>query len=210
MNKEELVKILDNAELGSSGDKADAINKLLAEVTIPKDKYNELSEKLKSANDQLNSKTTEFDEYKKSKMTDEEKKNAEKEDLTKKLHQYQMDLNRLEVEKVFESNGLKEDDYKDILQNIVGSDRDSSIASANAFIKILKNNSEKVEQATKQSLLKTTPTPVGGSSSTKTSSNLEDLQKSYADAIKNKDQIAQARLLREIQVEQAKSNAPVK
>lgn len=210
MNKEELVKILDNAELGSSGDKADAINKLLAEVTIPKDKYNELSEKLKSANDQLNSKTTEFDEYKKSKMTDEEKKNAEKEDLTKKLHQYQMDLNRLEVEKVFESNGLKEDDYKDILPNIVGSDRDSSIASANAFIKILKNNSEKVEQATKQSLLKTTPTPVGGSSSAKTSSNLEDLQKSYADAIKNKDQIAQARLLREIQVEQAKSNAPVK
>lgn len=210
MNKEELVKILDNAELGSSGDKADAINKLLAEVTIPKDKYNELSEKLKSANDQLNSKTNEFDEYKKSKMTDEEKKNAEKEDLTKKLHQYQMDLNRLEVEKVFESNGLKEDDYKDILPNIVGSDRDSSIASANAFIKILKNNSEKVEQATKQSLLKTTPTPVGGSSSAKTSSNLEDLQKSYADAIKNKDQIAQARLLREIQVEQAKSNAPVK
>lgn len=210
MNKEELVKILDNAEFGSSGDKADAINKLLAEVTIPKDKYNELNEKLKTANDQLNSKTTEFDEYKKSKMTDEEKKNAEKEDLTKKLHQYQMDLNRLEVEKVFESNGLKEDDYKDILPNIVGSDRDSSIASANAFIKILKNNSEKVEQATKQSLLKTTPSPVGGGSGAKTSSNLEDLQKSYSEAVKNKDQIAQARLLREIQMEQAKSNEPSK
>ena len=210
MNKEELVKILDNAELGSSGDKADAINKLLAELTIPKDKYNELNDKLKNVNDQLNSKTTEFDEYKKSKMTDEEKKNAEREDLTNKLHQYQMDLNRLEVEKVFESNGLKEDDYKDILKNIVGSDRESSIASANTFVRILKNNSEKVEQATKQSLLNATPAPVGGSSSAKTSSNLEDLQKSYAEAIKNKDQIAQARLLREIQMEQAKSNQPVK
>lgn len=209
MNKEELVKILENEELKSNSDKVDAINKLLAENTIPKDKFNELNGKLKSAEDKYSSLNTEYEEYKKSKMTDEEKKSAEKEEMANKLHQYQMDLNRLEVEKIFESNGLSEEDYKTILPNIIGNDRESSIASANAFVTILKNNTEKVTQATKQDLLKQTPTPVGGSSNAKTSSNLEDLQKSYNEAVKNKDQIAQARLLREIQVEQAKSNQPV-
>ena len=207
MNKEELVKILDNADLTTSGDKADAINKLLAELTIPKDKYNELNEKLKTANDQLGSKTKEFDDYKKSKMTDEEKKKAESEEMASQLLQYKMDLNRLEVERVFAGAGLKEEDYKPILPNIVGNDRESSIASANAFINILKSNTEKVEQATKQSLLQSTPSPVGGTGAVKTSSNLESLETAYAEAIKSKDQMAQARLLREIQTEKAKNQS---
>ena len=209
MNKEELVKILESEELKSSGEKVDAINKLLAENTIPKDKFNELNGKLKSAEDKYNSINKEYENYKMSKMTDEEKKNAEKEEMANKLLQYQMDLNRLEVEKIFESNGLKEDDYKGILPNIIGKDRESSIASANTFVSILKNNAEKVEQATKQSLLQSTPTPIGGTSGTKPSSNLEDLQIAYAEAIKSKDQVAQAKLLREIQMEKAKSNQPI-
>lgn len=209
MNKEELVKILENEELKSSSEKVDAINKLLAENTIPKDKFNELNGKLKSAEDKVSSITTEYEEYKRSKMTDEEKKNAEKEEMATKLHQYQMDLNRLEVEKIFESNGLSEEDYKAILPNIIGNDRESSIASANAFVTILKNNTERVTQATKQDLLKQTPTPIGGNDNAKSSSALEDLQVAYADAIKNKDQVAQAKLLREIQIEKAKSNQPI-
>lgn len=207
MNKEELVKIIENAELSSSGDKADAINKLLAEVTIPKDKYNELNEKLKTANTQLDTKTKEFDDYKMSKMTDEEKEKAKYEDMVSQLHRNKMDLNRLEVEKIFESNGLKEEDYKAILPIVVGDDRDSSIAGANAIVGILVSNAAKVEQTTKQELLKTTPSPVGGTGGTKTSSNLEELQKSYQEAVKNKDQISQARLLREIQMEQAKNQS---
>jgi hypothetical protein len=209
LNKEELVKILESEELKSSSEKVDAINKMLAENTIPKDKFNELNGKLKSAEDKYNSINKEYEEYKMSKMTDEEKKNAEKEEMANRLLQYQMDLNRLEVEKIFESNGLKEDDYKAILPNIIGKDRDASIASANNFITILRNNTERVEQATKQSLLQQTPTPIGGSSNTKTSSNLEDLQTAYAEAIKNKDQVAQAKLLREIQIEKSKSNQPI-
>lgn len=207
MNREELVKILQNEEITTVEDRVNAINKLLAENTIPKDKYNELSSKLKSTEDSLNSKTNEYEEYKKSKMTDEERRTAEREELTNKLHQYQLDLNRLEVEKIFEANGLTKEDYKDIEANIIGNDRDSSIASATAFVNILKNNAEKVEQATKQNLLKGTPTPIGGTNGAKTSSNLEELQSAYAEAIKNKDQIAQARLLREIQVEKSKNQS---
>ena len=209
MNKEELVKILGNEELKSNEEKVDAINKLLAESTIPKDKFNDTSAKLKEAEEKLTSMSNDFEEFKKSKMTDEEKKNAERENMQNQLLKYQLDLNRLEVEKIFESNGLTQEDYKDIEANIIGKDRETSIASATAFVNILKTRSEKVAQATKEELLKQTPTPVGGTGGTQTVSNLEELQNAYSNALKEKDVVAQAKLLREIQQEQAKSQSNI-
>lgn len=209
MNKEELVKILGNEELKTDEERVNAINKLLAESTIPKDKFNDTSAKLREAEEKLSSMTTAFEDFKKSKMTDEEKKNAEREDLQNQLLKYQMDLNRLEVEKIFESNGLTQEDYKDIEANIIGKDRETSIASATAFVNILKLNSEKVAQATKQELLKSTPIPVGGTGGAKTVSNLEELQNAYSNALKNKDVVEQAKLLREIQQEQIKNQSNI-
>ena len=209
MNKEELVKILGNEELKSDEERVNAINKLLAESTIPKDKFNETSSKLKEAEERLTSMSNEFEEFKKSKMTDEEKKNAEKESMQNQLLKYQYDLNRLEVEKIFESNGLSQEDYKDIEANIIGKDREASIASANAFVNILKNNSEKVAQKTKQDLLKDTPTPIGGTGGEKVISNLEELQNAYSVALKNKDVVEQAKLLRQIQQEQIKNQSNI-
>ena len=196
MNKEELVKILGNEEFKTDEERANAINKALAESTIPKDKFNDTSAKLKEAEEKLNSMSNDFEEFKKSKMTDEEKKNAERESMQNQLLKYQLDLNRLEVEKIFESNGLTQEDYKDIEANIIGKDRETSIASANAFVSILKANSEKVAQATKQALLKDTPAPVGGNGATKTVSNLDELTQAYSNALKEKDTFAQAKLLR--------------
>lgn len=207
MNKEELVKILGNEELKTDEEKVNAINKLLAESTIPKDKFNDTSAKLKEAEEKLTSISNDFEEFKKSKMTDEEKKNAEREDMQNQLLKYQLDLNRLEVEKIFESNGLTKEEYKDIEGNIIGKDRETSIASANAFVNILKANSDKVAQATKQELLKETPAPIGGTSGAKTVSNLEELKNAYSEALKSKDTIAQAKLLREMQEEQMKNQS---
>jgi uncharacterized protein YqgQ len=209
MNKEELVKILGNEELKSDEERVNAINKLLAESTIPKDKYNDTSAKLREAEEKLTSMTNEFEEFKKSKMTDEEKKNAEKESMQNQLLKYQLDLNRLEVEKIFESNGLTQEDYKDIEANIIGKDRETSIASANAFVSILKANSDKVAQRTKEELLKSTPTPVGGNGAGQSVSNLDELTKAYSNAVANKDTFAQAKLLREIQQEQAKNQSNI-
>ena len=209
MNKEELVKILGNEELKSDEERVNAINKLLAESTIPKDKFNDTSAKLREAEEKIASITNDFEEFKKSKMTDEEKKNAEKESMQNQLLKYQLDLNRLEVEKIFESNGLTQEDYKDIEANIIGKDRETSIASANAFVNILKANSDKVAQATKQELLQNTPKPVGGNGAGQTVSNLEELTKAYSNAVANKDTFAQAKLLREIQEEQAKNQSTI-
>lgn len=209
MNKEELVKILGNEELKSDEERVNAINKLLAESTIPKDKFNDTSAKLKEAEEKLSSMANEFEEFKKSKMTDEEKKNAERESMQNQLLKYQLDLNRLEVEKIFESNGLKAEDYKDIEANIIGKDRETSIASANAFVNILRNNTERVAQATKQELLQNTPAPIGGNGAEQSVSNLEALQTAYSEALRNKNTVAQAKLLREIQQEQIKNQSNI-
>lgn len=209
MNKEELVKILGNEELKTDEDKVNAINKLLAENTIPKDKYNDTSTKLKEEQERYSSLLNDFEEFKKSKMTDEEKKNAEREDMQNQLLKAQYDLNRLEVEKIFESAGLNEDDYKAIEGNIIGKDRETSIASANAFINILKAKSDRVAQQTKEELLKDTPTPVGGTGGEKVTSNLDDLKSRYATALKEKDVVAQTKLLREIQEEEFKNQSNI-
>ena len=209
MNKEELVKILGNEELKSNEEKVDAINKLLAESTIPKDKFNDTSAKLKEAEEKLTSMANDFEEFKKSKMTDEEKKNAERESMQNQLSKYQYELNRLEVEKIFESNGLTQEDYKDIEANIIGKDRETSIASANAFVNILRTNNEKVAQRTKEDLLKDTPAPIGGNGGSQSVSNIEELTQAYSNAVKEKDVLAQAKLLREIQEEQAKNQSNI-
>ena len=209
MNKEELVKILGNEELKSNEEKVDAINKLLAESTIPKDKFNDTSAKLKEAEEKLTSMANDFEEFKKSKMTDEEKKNAERESMQNQLSKYQYELNRLEVEKIFESNGLTQEDYKDIEANIIGKDRETSIASANAFVNILRTNNEKIAQKTKEDLLKDTPAPIGGNGGGQSVSNIEELTQAYSNAVKEKDVLAQAKLLREIQEEQAKNQSNI-
>ena len=209
MNKEELVKILGNEELKSNEEKVDAINKLLAESTIPKDKFNDTSAKLKEAEEKLTSMANDFEEFKKSKMTDEEKKNAERESMQNQLSKYQDELNRLEVEKIFESNGLTQEDYKDIEANIIGKDRETSIASANAFVNILRTNNEKIAQKTKEDLLKDTPAPIGGNGGSQSVSNIEELTQAYSNAVKEKDVLAQAKLLREIQEEQAKNQSNI-
>ena len=209
MNEEKLVGILDNPELKSNEEKVSAINKMLAESTIPKDKFNETSAKLKEAEEKLASMANDFEEFKKSKMTDEEKKNAERENMQNQLSKYQYELNRLEVEKIFESNGLTQEDYKDIEANIIGKDRETSIASANAFVNILRTNNEKIAQKTKEDLLKDTPAPVGGNGGEQTVSNIEELTQAYSNAVKEKDVLAQAKLLREIQEEQAKNQSNI-
>ena len=76
--KEEITKILSDESLTTIEEKVDAIAKGLATLVIPKDKYNELSNKLKITETKYAELLDEYDAYKKSKMTEEEKAAKEK------------------------------------------------------------------------------------------------------------------------------------
>ena len=75
--KEEIEKVLSDETLTTNEAKVDAIAKSLATLMIPKDKYNDLNTKLKTTESNYATLQNEFDDFKKSKMTDDEKREAE-------------------------------------------------------------------------------------------------------------------------------------
>ena len=82
--KEAIEQVLSNETYTTNEEKVDAITKELAKLVIPKDKYNELSNRLQKTEGDLTSLKTEYDDFKKSKMTEDEKKEAEKQKFEEK------------------------------------------------------------------------------------------------------------------------------
>lgn len=75
--KEEIEKVLSDETLTTNEERVDAIAKSLATLMIPKDKYNDLNTKYKAVESNYTTLSTEYDDFKKSKMTDDEKREAE-------------------------------------------------------------------------------------------------------------------------------------
>ena len=71
--EEAIQQVLSNEAYTTDEERVDAIKKELAKLVIPKDKYNDLSVRLKNTESEKATLQAEYDEYKKSKMTDDEK-----------------------------------------------------------------------------------------------------------------------------------------
>jgi hypothetical protein len=97
--RENILSVLNDETLTSNEEIVDSITRELATLTIPKDKYNELSAKYKTLE-------TNFEAYKSSKMTDEEKTKAD-------LEKTKMKSNKTMVENLLLKAGLTSDDYSD-------------------------------------------------------------------------------------------------
>ena len=205
--KEELSKLYLSEEFINADDntKVEMTTKVLGPLTMPKDVYNDLNEKYKSSEARLSSISNEYDEYKKSKMTDEEKIQAEREDFANKQRDLLIKSNRLDVMRKLEKAGLTEEDYKDQLDLIVSEDADRSSKLADFLVNTLQSNSEKVKQQTQIELLNDTPKPIAGSANVVTS-DLDAYRAEYNKALESKDIVAQAKYMRLIQAEEAKSN----
>ena len=210
--KDKIDEILKNGAYTTNEEKAEAINSLIGTMMFPKDKFNEQTKQLNEANQELSSlkdlKTKydslskEYNDFKISKMTDEEKAEAEKKTLEEERHTLKLKSNRIDVERILAKAGLNEDDYKDDIDTIVSEDTEKSIKLANFLEKDVQSNGEKVKQQTQVVLINNTPKPVVGSGAT--ISNIDAYKSKLAEAVKSKDQVEQARLLRLIQEESNK------
>ena len=78
---EVIESILNDETYAKNEEKAEALKKSLATVFIPKDKYNDLSNKLKNTETNYSILSSEYEEFKKSKMTDEEKPKVKENNL---------------------------------------------------------------------------------------------------------------------------------
>lgn len=203
--KEEMLKVLNDESLTTNEARVDAMAKAMATLVIPKDKFNEESAKRKKAEEDLANLSA--------KITQEPPKEEPKQDervvgLENEIKNLRIESNRAKVEKILSKAGLEEKDYKEDLDQMDLSDETRALAYANSIVKLLNANAEKVKKETQASLLSDTPKPVVGGSSASTAT-MDKLVKEYGEAIKSKDQVAQARLMRQIQEERAKTSSNI-
>ena len=205
--KEEMLKVLNDESFTTNEEKVDAMAKAMATLVIPKDKFNEESAKRKQAEAELASLST------KATVVQEAPKTESKDDervigLQEEIKNLRAESNRAKVEKIFSQAGLEEKDYKEDLDNMDLSDETRALAYANSVVKFLNANTERVKKETQASLLNDTPKPIVGGTNASTAT-MDKLVEEYGNAVKNKDQFAQARLMRQIQEERAKTSSNV-
>ncbi len=204
--KEEMLKVLNDESLTTNEAKVDAMAKAMATLVIPKDKFNEESAKRKKAEEDLANLSA--------KITQEPPKEEPKQDervvgLENEIKNLRIESNRAKVEKIFSQAGLEEKDYKEDLDQMDLSDESRALAYANSVVKFLNANTEKVKKETQASLLNDTPKPIVGGTNASTAT-MDKLVKEFGEAVKSKDQVAQARLMRQIQEERAKTSSNIK
>ncbi|MBO7614797.1 MAG: hypothetical protein J6T15_03780 [Bacilli bacterium] len=208
--KNAIEQVLNDESYTTNEERVDAIAKELAKLVIPKDKYNDLSNRLSKTESDYSSLQIDFDNLKKANMTDQEKLEEERKEIEKSRLSNAREKSELAVQKLLLKNGIevKDDDeeLKETLSNIVSEDYDKSMKLANSFINILNKTKDTTEEATTNKLLNDTPKPIGGTQGSATVSNVELLNQQLQKAIEDKDVVLQTQLMTQIYQEQQKSN----
>ena len=208
--EEAIKQVLSDETYTTDDERVEAIKKELAKLVIPKDKYNNLSDRLKNTESEYQTLQTEFNDFKKSKMTDDEKRESELKQFEELKRLNAIEKSELGVQKLLLKNGIevKDDDteLKDTLATIVSEDYDKSIKLANSFISLLNKTKEQTAKATTTQLLNDTPKPIGGLDSSSSLSKVDMLKKEYDEAVKSKDEVRQAELMTQIFNEEHKTN----
>ena len=207
--EEAIQQVLSDETYTTDEQKVEAIKKELAKLVIPKDKYNALSDRRKNTETEYTALQTEFDDFKKSKMTDDEKRESERKAFEEEVRQNKIAKSDLAVQKLLLQNGIeiKEDDteLKETLATIVSEDYDKSIKLANSFISLINKTKDQSAKETTTKLLNETPKPIGGLDSSSSLSKVDMLKKDLEQAIKDKDPVRQTELITQIYQEEHKT-----
>lgn len=207
--KEAIEKVLSDETYTTNEEKVNAITKELGTLVIPKDKFNDLSTRLKNTETEYSTLKTEYDDFKKSKMTEDEKKEEEQKAFAEQVRQNAIAKSDLAVQKLLLQNGIEVKDgdteLKETLATIISEDYDKSIKLANSFISLLNKTKDQTAKATTTKLLNETPKPIGGLDSSSSLSKVDMLKKDLEEAIKNKDSVLQTQLITQIYQEEHKT-----
>ena len=213
--KEAIEQVLSDETYTTNEEKVEALSKELATLVIPKDKFNDQASRLKKAESELSSVQqnlsdlqSEYDEFKKSKMTEDEKKEADRIEFENQKRANAIERSDLAVQKLLFQNGIeiKDDDVelKETLKAIISEDTDKSIKLATSFITLVNKTKEQTVKDTTTKLLNETPKPVSGTSTSL--SNVDIIKNELNKAIEDKDEIKQAELMTKLYQEEHKSN----
>jgi len=94
-------------------------------------------------------------------LTDAEKVQKALSDAKRSEEEYNKKTARLEVEKIFVAAGLKEDNYKDVIDGIITTDAEKSKGLASSLVATIEAQTESAVKKTKEELMDGTRTPGG-------------------------------------------------
>ena len=207
---EVIESVLSDETYTTNEERVEAIKKGLATLVIPKDKYNDVSTRLKATEASLTTLQTEYDDFKQSKMTADEKAEADKKQIELDKIANAKTKSELAVKTLLLDNGIKVTDsdedkeLRETLETIVSEDYEKSIKLANSFISLLNKTKDTTAKETTTQLLNGTPKPIGGVDSSSSVSKVDELTKQLTKAIENKDVMLQTQLTTQIFQEQQK------
>lgn len=174
---DELSNILTNEELDNAA-KVEAVKKYVGSKYVPQERYNTLKEK---STTELNQVKAEYEDYKISKMTDEEKQQAEALAKEEELKNANRTISKLYAENIFKGAGLQEADYNGIIENIQDLPQEKVKELANSFVNVITAQKDSAKAEVKQNIIKSTPAPSVGEPS-KVESSIEEIQSKLAKA----------------------------
>lgn len=199
---EELVQILANAELDDNG-KAEAIKGLVGKSFVPTSKFKEEKTKQTQAYNTLKS---EFDFFKETKMTDEEKQAEQAKAQSEEYKKVKMQLNEMTAKNIFSEAGFKKEDYDGILNSIVQEDSEKTRNLAETICSTMLNQRKELEKQITDKIVNGTKTPPAGNDNDNgAQSDLDKYKKSLSEAQNKNDVLNIAYYTRLIQQEQQKN-----
>lgn len=190
MEKEELVKLLSNAELDDNA-KVEAIQKMVdtsyVPATIVANERKANKEAIANKDKAFEDLTAEYDNFKKSKMTEEEKKELEAKEKEKAYNEALRKLSKATAKTVFANAGLKEEDYSDFIEDIIGLDEEKTKTLAEKICQTITKQRSDVETKMKNNIINGTTPPPAGNGGFNPTSKKEEYQQLLNEATKKGD-----------------------
>ena len=161
---EAIMKVLNDETYGTNEERAEALKKSLATLIIPKDKFNEQSQRLQSIEAEKKSIQAQYEELRKQNMSVEERNKEELKQLQEDKKAVAKQLSELAIERILNKNNISTDtysqeEYTNLVNDLIAENVEKSTIKANNFVNILKKQKDYIVKETTSNLLKNTPTP---------------------------------------------------
>lgn len=157
--KEKLENILNDETIETVTEKVDAIAKEIAKLTVPKDKYNRMSERAQTLKIEKEEIQEELDEIKDKNLSVEEKQNKDLEKAQNDLLSLKLELNKTKAREIFKNANISDDKIEGLVEKVVSEDTDKVVALAQSFAEVLTEKVTDTKKQTQNDLLVNTPKP---------------------------------------------------
>lgn len=157
--KEKITEVLNDETLETTEDKVEKLAKELALLTVPKDKFNKLSERVENLETEKKEIQKKYDELEKKNMTDEEIKAKELADIEKTKKELAFEKNKIKAKDLFQSAKMDEKQIESLLDKVVSEDETKTVELANSFIEILNIKVDETKKEIETDLLTGTRKP---------------------------------------------------